>query len=696
MSTLSNTIAERSSVEVLQIGGIVALMMLSQAGPARGANTGDALPQLDAVTVTSATAGRALPPSLNWLSRPDDARQRGITLSAPHRDELDSIQAQSVEDLTGLVPGLLPGMANGGLSSALQVRGFALGRLHWNGLPDMQRLYARDLATVERVAVLRGPDAVLHGITAPGGVVHYIGKQALSQPHHLLETSIADGGFWRVEADTTGPLGKGLAYRLVGARQDGETSPGKLGLARWHGLAALSWQYRPGGLLTMEHETQHNQRPFDFGTVVAAGKVRYDQAYQSPAQTSRRRYNQSALRWQDEIAPWLTLSISYAHATVGRDETLFGFWSLIDDRSLSGYYTDYRDRYRQNAWRAEMQMSFDTGPLAHHLALGRDDSRHRIRFDGIQNIAGFNLDIEHPDFDNVDLETLAMSPRYNRERHHEHAWFIADHIDLNDKLGVTLGWRRQAFSTAADRTGAGLLQASAGQGDAWHAGLTAKLGTVHLHLTRSSGLEPNRGMTRDGGFLAPQRSEQLELGASWRHEGTAQVSGAIYQIDLDNLPMPDPLDRNAQVSSGKRRAQGLELSAQRNLGWGKVSFHGNWLDTRNLTKTATDQGDNFTGVPRFTGALRLHAHNILPGVTPWQGWLMLLHVGDRYGDPANSFKVAGYQRVDVGASMPLAAGLLRIGIRNLTNKRYVAVSNNASDIHQGAVRSLWASLQLTM
>ena len=97
---------------------------------------------------------------------------------------LQAWQARRLEDLTGLVPGVVAEPLNAGLSTALKLRGFALTRLHYNGLPDIQRMFRCDLVTVERVEVLRGPAALPDGITSPGGVVNYVGKRPSTEPRH--------------------------------------------------------------------------------------------------------------------------------------------------------------------------------------------------------------------------------------------------------------------------------------------------------------------------------------------------------------------------------------------------------------------------------------------------------------------------------------------------------------------------------
>ncbi len=664
-------------------------LSLSAFGPALA----DALPELDEVVVHPPPT-----PVFGWLDEAYSATGAASRMLL-ERDTLDALGADRLEALDMAWPGAGSAMLNGGLSTVAMSRGFAIARPYWNGLPDIQRLFVRDLGTVDQVVVLRGPDAVLHGLTSPGGVVHYVGKRPQEVPQHSLSLRLGQHEQWRWEVDSTGPLGpvseaSGLSWRVVGARQGGHQEPGRLGLERSQEMGVLHWRYRPGGSLTLESEHQENHRPFSFGTVHVGGRVRYDQVYASPDQHSRRRYQRRGVAWEERLSPALTLAAHHAHSQVARDETLFGFWSVRDEQSLWGYYTAYRDRYSQRNWRAEARLRFDTGSLAHQWVLGHDRNRHHIRFGGVQNIAGFTIDVAQPDFSAIEPDALELAPRYNHERHRERAWFVADRVRLGPVWSASLGWRRQHFDTLADRSGRGLLVASRGQADGWHAGLEAELGTLHLHLTRTASMEPNRGMTREGGFLPAQRARQLELGARWKLARGMRLEGAVYRIDLRHLPMTDPEDRTALVSSGHRRVTGLDGAAH--LAWRAwtATLQGNWLDTQNRATTAPGQGAHFVGVPRFSGSLRVSLAHAGPAASRWESWLGLVRVGPRYGDAANSFQVPGYMRVDLGSQTQLADGTLRLGIRNLTDSRHVAAISSASDVHQGARRGVWVSYSM--
>src|SRR3546814_9325839 len=72
-----------------------------------------------------------------------------------------------------------------------------------------------DLASVERVEVLKGPASILYGALEPGGIVNYVTKRPQAETSHVLEQQAGSYDFFRTSADSTGALGedKSLMYR---------------------------------------------------------------------------------------------------------------------------------------------------------------------------------------------------------------------------------------------------------------------------------------------------------------------------------------------------------------------------------------------------------------------------------------------------------------------------------------------------
>lgn len=613
-------------------------------------------------------------------------------------ERIDADHPSRLESLIDQVPGALPGSLNAGLSTALTIRGFGVSRLRWNGIQDIQRLFVRDLHTVERIEVLRGPDAVLQGITSPGGTVRYVGKRPQFTPQHRLGLSVGDQGWMRATVDLTGPLSETVAYRLVSATQDGHTRPGHLTERRDHTVVNLTWRYHQDAALTLESEYQYNARPFLFGTIIdrARGEVMYDKLYASSDQRSARQYQRHAVYWQQAFGEHLDLAATYGQAKVQRDEALIGFWSVRNAQSLWGYYTAYEDRYRQSDLRLEAHARFSTLGLNHTLSLGHDDNRQYIDFTGKQNIAGFNIDIHHPDFSAVDIPGLAVTRRYNHEHLRERAWFIGWRSSFKDLAHLTLGWRENRYRIAADRVGSGLLPAAAGNIPTWQAGLSIRVvPQLHAYASVGTGAETNRGRTRDGDFVEPQQSRQTEFGLKWA-AGKLNINSAIYRIRLENLTMRDPLDINALISTGVREVKGAELGGNASLGAWRLSAGANWLDSRNVSKTSLVQGEAFVNVPRFSANIRIaNEHHFASGAR-LHTWLGAVSVGKRYGDVANSFKVASYRRYDLGAEWRQGRVTWSARVRNVADKRYVESISSASDVYQGGRRQAWLGFAYAM
>lgn len=632
-------------------------------------------------------------------------RQLPVSATVIDAQALQAWQARRLEDLTGLVPGVVVEPLNAGLSTALKVRGFALTRLHYNGQPDIQRMFGRDLVTVERVEVLRGPAALLYGITSPGGVVNYVGKRPSTQARHALGMTVGNDGYGRLTVDTTGPLGgagSAWAYRVAAAAQDGSTSLADFPTRRQQGMAAFTWAYAAGAQITVDLQEQRNQTPFAFGTVITNGgspgtaakdaQVQYDRLYVAPGGApAMRRYHQSSVDWEQRLDPVWRLTAQYSQAVVTRDEELLGYWTVVSPTSLSGYYTRYHDSYHQRGLQVAAQAEFMTGGLAHKAVFGHSTYRQGFHFEGVQNIGGFAIDVAQPDFSAVQPGTLTTTRRYNDEQVNERALWAADRISFTPDTHLTLGLRRQGYTIASDRSGKGRKPVADASATTWHVGISTALDAQwQAYAASNTGMEPNRGVTSSGEFLPPQRSKQLEFGVNWQWAPKASMHVAAYEVDLSNLAMTDPKDRTAVISSGRRRVQGLECTADMSLEAWRVQANVSAMRTRQVVKTSASQGDEFVGVPRHTAGLQLQRD--LRSLTRMDSsaWLGLTAVGPRMGDAANTVRVAGFARVDAGARAIWPGGhALQFGVRNLANLRYVEAVTAVDDVFQGPLRQLW-------
>ena len=435
--------------------------------------------------------------------------------------------------------------------------------------------------------------------------------------------------------------------------------------------------------------------------------MRFNQLFASPHQQSLRAMNRQALRWQltspsnaaDGAAGWL-LNADFSGAGVLRDETLIGFWTVVSSTRLSGYATRCHDDALQHYARLAGQWRGRLVGLSHTLDACATASRQQFVFAGAQNIGGFGLSVDAPDFDAVDLARLPMSTRYRSERADERGHFLQDRLRLALGLTLALGARRLRYLVAADRSRAGLKDAAQVQDNVWQAGLVGDAAAALVpYASYTQGQEPNRGNARDGSFLAPQRSAQWELGLRGQHAtkaGSQRWQLAACRIDLDNLPMTDPLDRSALITSGARRVQGWEASWQGRQGGWRARAQVNLQHSHNRLLTDPTQGEAFVGAAGHSAAARVDAMGDAAAAAG--AWLQRQAVGPRIANVENTQALPGHSLWDAGLYWQLpspgpAAGLRLNGtLRNALNRDHVATITALDKVYQGPRRSLWLGL----
>ena len=77
-----------------------------------------------------------------------------------------------------------------------------------------------DLADIERVEVLRGPQGTLYGKNASGGVVHIITRDPTPEFSGTIAGTAIEDNEYRIDGTVSGPVSDTLGYRLTGSKVD--------------------------------------------------------------------------------------------------------------------------------------------------------------------------------------------------------------------------------------------------------------------------------------------------------------------------------------------------------------------------------------------------------------------------------------------------------------------------------------------
>ena len=614
------------------------------------------------------------------------------TRAVVEAETLKETSPDRVEALTDRLPGAHAGFELGHLETGVTMRGFAVTRPEKDGLPDIHRLFVRDLYTVERVELVTGPDAILSGVSSPGGLIRYTGKRPEFDSAHAFGIETGDPDHRRLTLDSTGPLSERVAYRVVAAAQDGETDPGELSTRRDHAQVGLSWLYGDHGEVYLEHEYQRNQQPYNMGTIITDDGPRYDTTYHAPDQDSDRRYRRTALEWNHDLTSSLAISARAARARVTRDERLIGFFTagtLPAPDPLWGYAADLEDDYTQDDARVQLTVESGQAKTRHTTVLGADHQTRRIDLRREQSFwDGSNfvylLDQEDPDFSDVDTDNLPVTALHERPEETRRAGAYLAHRTAGDGWRVTAGLRQNAYETrSADEADAKLETENKGSDTTWQLGSTVRT-SEHLEHFGHIGttVQPNSGRDRDGELLPHRRATQVELGMRVHPNPRQRWEFLYFMTDVRNVAREDEdCDADCLKAAGVDTAYTVEgrldvrgLETRYDLAAGDWRLHLNYGVQRSRVLDDADDhaGHQFPGVPEYTGGARL-AREWRSGGATARLWWGAEHVGERHVDAANEYTVPAYTRHDIGASYHWRDGTrLHLVADNVTDERYIA------------------------
>lgn len=142
------------------------------------------------------------------------------------RDRLEDGGYTSLDTALRKTPGIVV-LSNDDGRSSIFSRGFEYDNLYFNGLAaPLSSIYGTqpDMAIVDHVEILRGPQGLYGGTGEPTGTINMRLKQAQKEFGGSASVSAGSWGTYRADADITGPLTENgaLRGRLVAAKSESD------------------------------------------------------------------------------------------------------------------------------------------------------------------------------------------------------------------------------------------------------------------------------------------------------------------------------------------------------------------------------------------------------------------------------------------------------------------------------------------
>lgn len=721
-------------------GGFVLVPLAVSAAPHTPAGAAPA-PTLPAVTVT-ATAG-VLPGELldpypgNQVARGGRVGILGDIryLNAPYSQTsytakfLEDRQAGTVGEALTVDPAVwaTQGNAGQGMNEEFLVRGLKIGAAEGspegatqiNGLYGIAPNYTSLTYFVERVEMLKGPDALLNGASPSaslGGSINLVAKRAADEPLTRLSVDYASRSQVGTHVDLGRRFGPDGAWgiRVNGRYQAGDTVVKDQYVRGEQGALALDYR-RTGFRAALDligQSRPYRRSNFYLGMWSYEGE-RLPGApdptisNSDPAVRSDERNNAGIFSAELDLAPDWSLFASAGTSRWHYSGVEIARALLNEDGDVSRDLGAFRIWNHKQSYRAGLRGKASTGPLSHRLVLSADHYNSKLG-SGYQPgglLANGNIYLSSP-AENPAIEALALPGLTRRTQFTSVA--VADTVGwLDDRLLVTLGLRHQRIRQDRYEAEDGNLPEHYDR-----SAVTPTLGVVFKPIKNlavfgntiqgltQGDVGPDRELYPEiqnpGAIMPPYKTRQAELGLKY-DGGRFGSTLSVFRI---NKPSASVGPDNVFGINGQQRNEGIELGLFGEPVKGIRLLGGFTLLRARLRQTPDGEleGRTAIGVPKRMVKLQAEWDS------PWVRGLTLIgggiHSGRVYANADNSLAIPGWTVWEAGARYTTTVVgkevTLRANVFNLANKQYWSSVTSWQGLYPGAPRTLLLSASVDL
>ncbi|MFY0479945.1 TonB-dependent siderophore receptor [Achromobacter marplatensis] len=604
-----------------------------------------------------------------------------------------------------------------GTGDEFQIRGFPVRNqdVSFNGLYGMLPLRTIAMDGVERVEVLKGPTALLNGMSprgSVGGGINVVPKRAGDEPlTRLTATYQSDSRFGGV-LDMGRRVGENNEFgiRFNGSYRDGDTAVENQ--SNQMGTAVVGLDYRGDKLrvsLDAGHQTNNIDAPGDSGVLIFGDNLPVPRApdaskgYSPDWGYSKSRDNYGVLRAEYDITPQLTVfgGVGYRRSN---NRYLYADPIVVGSEGellMRPYYWPSWEQNVSSVWGA--RGNFNTGSVKHEVSLSYSTFEQRAGYYDyyIFGLSPSNLydpaEIPKPNIDGLS----SSPPRTSLLKLPTIA--IADTLSFaDDRVQLTAGVRYQTVKSTNYSYATGQETSKYDESAVTPAfGLVVKpWRDVSFYANYIQGLTTGpiapAGTSNAGEIFAPIKTKQVEAGVKVDF-GSVTTTLGLFQIKQPSglATVSDGVTRYDM--GGEQRNRGVELNAFGELARGVRLLGGITYIQPTMTRTANPgtEGNSAVGVPRWMANIGMEWDpSFAPGLTLTA---RALSTSWQYQNLENTRRIPGWTRWDVGMRYATRAFdhpvTLRATVNNVFGKDYWS-SASEGYLRLGSPRSVMLSASI--
>jgi len=628
------------------------------------------------------------------------------SLTVVTEQQMHDQQMTSIGDVVRYVPGVSAHQGENNRDQIIFRGNSSSADFFVNGVRDDVQYY-RDVYNLDRIEVLRGPNAMIFGRGGGGGIINRTTKEA--DFTELREISVSGGSFEqaRLTVDVNQPIDPQIAVRLNAMAEHARSFRDGVELEREGINPTTTFRPTEQTKVTLSYEYLHDRRTADRGIT----------------------------SWQGRPAP-VPLELYYGdpddsnvHAAVNLVSGLFEHRTSngleIRNRTLLGYYDRGYQNYVPGAVSADQTLValtaynnatkrlnlFNQTDLVyhanageiHHTLLGGMEVGRQLT-DNFRNTGYFNnnattLSVPYSNptiFTPVTFRQSATDAD-NHLKTDLGALYAQDQIEFSPQWQAVAGLRFDTFALqyTNNRTNDYLVR----RDDliSPRAGLVYKPDpTVSIYGSYSVSYLPSSGdqfssLTTITQQVKPEKFTNYEIGAKFDLRRDVFLTAAAYQLDRTNTRATDPNDPTRILQTGSQRSEGFEIGLTGTVtqNWTVSVGYAYQQATIRSTTTAAPAGATVAQVPKHSFSLwnkyRL-TEKLAVGVGVIARSVMFATVD-------NTVIIPGYTRVDAAFFYSLSDRWhAQVNVENLLNKKYYLNADSNTNISPGSPLAFRVSL----
>lgn len=596
-------------------------------------------------------------------------------------------QAQDIQDVLKNTGGVtIQTSPQGG--NNFSIRGFGSSGIV-NGLAgDTQGRFgaSQAIANLERVEVLKGPDAILAGTDNLGGIVNLVTKRPSADPILTIGLETGSFGTKKVTIDASNALNdaKTLSARIVAQAADADRNDaGYRGTSEYLFAPSIRFKNANSDFIAGVSATRniYGKSPFSLiggnpYRIVAEPEIPLGTPNQGITSTTTNYY----VEFNQKVANWLTLVArgQYQQQQAVISQYSFGRFTTRDEASPTFGTITYTANTEvidnpTKSFDGFARTSFGLFGTSHKLVVGTSfqDNSSTSTSASPRPSGRFNVFTPNPVLPAIPRSASAFGFEIESR---QYGYYIQDLIEFW-KLHISLGYRHNIYESKS-RFGTGVLT-----NDPEDRSGVPSIGVV-LDVTPSvslfgnfvEGFSPSFTFQRDGTILPSTRTKNLEFGLkAGMFNDRVELVASAFRLRQSNRVIADPVDPDFSIGAPGIQTQGvdIDLRGQPLRGWDiQTSF--SYTDT---TLLVPDPLTPFiAAAPKFKYSIYTAYRSNLSGQLDGGASVGLYGQSGSFGGSDGGFVVPASRTVDTNIFVTYERLNLNFGLKNVFDRRNYGVT----------------------